>query len=79
MVFGFGHRKAYSCLLKDNRSLHLFTLFDRLSRSFCFADDSEDNYNQVYNQPHEGSMTHEALGGEAGCLIQLGHFTDSLA
>ncbi|DBA98932.1 hypothetical protein WJX77_000924 [Trebouxia sp. C0004] len=26
---------------------------------------NEENYDQVYNQPHEGSMTHEALGGAA--------------
>jgi hypothetical protein len=31
----------------------------------CFAEHAnEENYDQVYNQPHEGSMTHEALGGE---------------
>ncbi len=32
---------------------------------YCCAEHAnEENYDQVYNQPHEGSMTHEALGGE---------------
>ncbi len=30
----------------------------------CSEHANEENYDQVYNQPHEGSMTHEALGGE---------------
>ncbi len=33
---------------------------------YCCAEHAnEENYDQVYNQPHEGSMTHEALGGES--------------
>ena len=30
----------------------------------CAEHANEENYDQVYNQDHEGSMTHEALGGE---------------
>jgi len=36
-----------------------------LNVHYCCAEHAnEENYDQVYNQPHEGSMTHEALGGE---------------
>ena len=61
MVFGFGHNGTVCAFVSTDAPVLGRAITE--TRCFCADHANDQNYDQVYNQPHEGSMTHEALGG----------------